>query len=108
MSVSVSLAIALVIGHLLLGAGAVWLSLGSGVTPFAETVLVLVYVPFVVTGAVVAARHPRNPVGWLLAGVGFGANLGFFVQEYAIRANVAAPGSLPLGPTFAWASFWIW
>lgn len=73
-----------------------------------EALLALVYLPFVIMGALVVSRQPRNGVGWAMLLVGVGANLAFFIQEYAYRAIVAAPGSLPFGPAFAWVSYWIW
>src|SRR5262245_33563830 len=42
-------------------------------------------VAFSGVGALVAARHPRNPVGWIFAGVGLAAGLGWLASSYADR-----------------------
>ena len=61
----------------------------------------------VTVGALVASRRPANPIGWVFCAVG----LGFFVvglsSEYATRALVDAPGSLPGGLAVGWLSSWV-
>lgn len=88
--------------------GATALAIGSGPGRGDEALFALIYMPFVVMGALVIYRQPRNGVGWAMAVVGVGAHFGFFVQEYAYRAVVVAPGSLPFAPLFAWTSYWVW
>ena len=82
--------------------------LAASTTDLSPALLTLIFIPWTLTGAAVVARQPRNPVGWLMAMVGAGSIMAFFVEQYAIRATVLAPGSLPLGPLFAWVSHWIW
>ena len=46
-------------------------------------------------GALIAGRHPRNPIGWILAAVGLSSGISFVGSEYAILGLHTAPGSLP-------------
>jgi hypothetical protein len=46
-------------------------------------------------GAVLAARRPRHPVGWLLLGLGASLGLNFLIDGYALYGVLARPGSLP-------------
>jgi len=48
-------------------------------------------------GAVIVARRPRNPVGWLCCAVGLLLGPAFFGQDYAWYALIHNPGSLPGG-----------
>ena len=57
-------------------------------------------------GALIAARHPRNPIGWILAALGLNYAVAFFGSEYAILGLHTAPGSLPAATFFAWFQFW--
>ncbi len=58
-------------------------------------------------GALVTSRVPDNCVGWLFCAVGFGLVLSIFTQDYAIRALVSAPGTLPAGEVMAWLGSWL-
>jgi hypothetical protein len=57
-------------------------------------------------GAVVAARRPANPIGWLLAVCGVALALGGSGQVYAIYGLFASPGSLPAPEFAAWCFAW--
>ena len=59
-------------------------------------------------GALVAARHPRNPIGWISCIVPLSTALVLLTDEYAIYAVLAQPGSLPGGRIVAWLGEWIW
>ena len=37
---------------------------------------------FSIVGALVASRHPRNPIGWLLSGIGFLSSLNLLALGY--------------------------
>ena len=85
------------------------LNLSHPGTPFYEpwldnTLGALSYAP---VGALVASRHPANPVGWLVCLYGFVISLSYFCAEYAIYALMAEPGSLPAGEAAAWVLSWI-
>ena len=62
---------------------------------------------FATVGAVVAARHPRNAVGWLCLAVGFLGSVNAVAVPYAEYALVTQPGSLPGSLVMAWLSLWL-
>jgi hypothetical protein len=62
---------------------------------------------FAVVGALVAARQPRNSVGWLLLAVAVCMTLRLVGEGYAIYVLITAPGSLPGGVYAAWTQ-WSW
>src|SRR5918995_5195461 len=67
----------------------------------------LLLVPgFGVVGLVLAVRRPGHAIGWLFVGMGLVAAVHAFAVEYAIRALVTAPGSLPAAPWLAWLAYW--
>lgn len=74
----------------------------------AALAIMVALLSFPVTGFLLAARLPRNPIGWLFLLVGLGFFGAFGLEEYAVRALVTEPGSLPLGIWAAWVSSWIW
>jgi hypothetical protein len=59
-------------------------------------------------GALIVARHPRHPIGWLLLVAGLTQSLVNFASLYATYALQTRPGSLPGGPFMAWLSVWMW
>lgn len=74
--------------------------------PFLEVagsavLLPLALLPLAVVGALVAARVPRNPVGWLTASAGLAFELNFTALIYAWNALVVSPGTLPGGAVAA-------
>lgn len=58
-------------------------------------------------GCLVAARRPRNPVGWLLALYGLGFELTVFGETLAAAVYLAGR-DLPGAGIAAWAIAWIW
>ena len=64
----------------------------------------LVLIGFIALGLLVVYRRPRNPVGWIIAGVGVAAVVAGFAESYAVYALFTEPGSLPGGRTMAWLS----
>jgi hypothetical protein len=58
-------------------------------------------------GALIAARRPANPVGWLLCLWGVALSVGHFGAQYAIYTLLARPDSLPAGEALAWIASWI-
>ncbi len=61
-----------------------------------------------VIGAVISARQPRNPVGWLILGHAFCFSLGEFGRQYTIYGVRTAPGSLPAAEVMVWPTYWVW
>ncbi|MBA3737704.1 MAG: hypothetical protein H0W97_03980, partial [Actinobacteria bacterium] len=58
-------------------------------------------------GALIASRQNRNPIGWALGWIGLGLALDLLASNYAARALVVAPGSLPFGTFAAWLQGWV-
>jgi hypothetical protein len=69
-----------------------------------NTLGTLCYAP---VGALIAARRPANPVGWLLLLWGVALGIGHFSSQYAVYTFLAQPRSLPAGEAMAWISSWI-
>jgi len=67
----------------------------------------LIGVSYAPVGALIAARRPENPVGWLLCLMGVAFSFAHFISEYAIYTLLAQPNSLPAGEALAWISSWI-
>jgi signal transduction histidine kinase len=68
-------------------------------------------VPFLavaVVGAFVAARKPRNGIGWMLCALGLSLALYFTGDGYAAGALVDRPGSLTFGEVVAASAGWTW
>jgi signal transduction histidine kinase len=57
-------------------------------------------------GAIIVSRLPRNPIGWILCGVGLVYQLRHFTLAYADYA-LATDLGLPWGEYLAWFSTWI-
>jgi hypothetical protein len=64
-------------------------------------------ISYVPVGALIAARRPANPVGWLLCLWGVALSIGHFSAQYAIYALLAQPRALPAGEAMAWIASWI-
>jgi signal transduction histidine kinase len=83
--------------------------LSHGVEPpdWFSTAILIGMTGFATVGALIASRHPRNPIGWLFSAIAFGVVLLGFRETYVVYALFASPGSLP-GATFvAWLGSWI-
>ena len=57
----------------------------------------LVLLVFATVGALIASRHPQNPIGWIFCTSTLLSALGVFLLEYAVYALITVPGSLPAG-----------
>jgi hypothetical protein len=71
-----------------------------------ELALVPMSLTFATVGALIAARHPRNPIGWLCGAFGLVVAVTHTGNQYAQYALVTAPGSLPGGDWAAWLAVW--
>ncbi|MBA3628615.1 MAG: hypothetical protein H0W55_02910 [Actinobacteria bacterium] len=58
-------------------------------------------------GVLVASRRTGNAIGWLFSALGLGLVLSVLFQDYAIRALVLSPNSLPAGELSAWFGSWL-
>jgi hypothetical protein len=66
----------------------------------------IVLVLFPVVGALIASRHPRNPIGWIFCGTSFVLTGAFFANEYARYALTVRHGSLIGAKVMAWLASW--
>jgi signal transduction histidine kinase len=64
-------------------------------------------VAFAAVGGLVVVRRPANRVGWLLSAAGLALGLLGSAEEYARRALLVAPGSLPGGQIAAYIMMWL-
>ncbi len=97
----------LTIGLLVLAVVLGLLSHGVESPDWFSTAILIGMTGFATVGALIASRHPRNPIGWLFSAIAFGVVLLGFRETYVVYALFASPGSLP-GATFvAWLGSWI-
>jgi hypothetical protein len=68
----------------------------------------LLAISFPLVGAVVAARRPHNPLGWIFCAIGIWYGLTVLGEAYAIYTLRTAPGSLPGGGLMSWLGNWAW
>jgi two-component system, NarL family, sensor kinase len=68
----------------------------------------LPFLVFVGLGVLIAARRPKNPIGWMFTAIGSLVLFAGLASEYALYALHTNPGSLPAGAIMAWASTWSW
>jgi hypothetical protein len=64
------------------------------------------FVAYAIVGALIAARHPRNAVGWLFCAVGVMSPVTGFLWAYALYSVEwsALPGETAAAWAFAWSS----
>ena len=62
-----------------------------------------------VVGALLASRHPRNPIGWLFCATGLLSALNMLSAGYALYNRLAmTTGALPGAVIARWFTFWVW
>jgi hypothetical protein len=63
-------------------------------TAASQIISLVVYLPYALVGGLLAIRRPRNPIGWLLIGIGWGLLFGFQptpATAESLRSGAAAP-----------------
>jgi hypothetical protein len=80
-------------------------SIGS---PVVDGVFAVLFLSFATVGALVSARQPRNPIGWLFLGGGLAAALEEPLLGYSTYALVTEPGSLPGAAAAALVADAVW
>src|SRR5438552_16387090 len=76
-------------------------------TAASQIIALLVYLPYALVGALLAIRRPRNLIGWLLMGIGWGLLFGF--QSAPATANSLRSGTAaPLVMAIVWVKSWSW
>ncbi len=69
----------------------------------------LLTITYCVVGALVASRHPRNPIGWMFCATGFLSALNMLSSGYALYSELALMNESLPGAMFArWLTIWIW
>jgi signal transduction histidine kinase len=69
-----------------------------------QTVTPFITIGFAVLGALVASRHPRNPIGWIFLTVG----LLYTLTALAAAMFVYGPTSSPIYNWAYWFGSWLW
>lgn len=105
----VSFSVAIAIIGLLLGISGVLASDGE-FSLFSHLFFFPIFaVTYGVFGALVAARHPRHPIGWLMCAVAFFTGLMLFSAGYRLYDRYMLPdASLPASDFVEWLSVWTW
>ncbi len=65
------------------------------------------FLVFPLVGALIAARRPRNPIGWILLADGLLFMLSGMLDYYGVY-GVAVPGSVPFPMGIAAINSWLW
>jgi signal transduction histidine kinase len=69
----------------------------------------LITLSFSSVGALIASRHPRNPIGWILCATGFLSALDLLALGYGLYGRtVMTSHSLPGRGLATWLDSWIW
>ena len=63
---------------------------------------------FVATGALIALRQPRHPVGWCFILLGLFGDLFLAFANYGLYGTLTTPGGLPAAEVAVWISHWFW
>jgi hypothetical protein len=66
------------------------------------------YLAATAVGAILAARRPRNPIGWLVLALGISLIVYPFAAMYTATGLFVAPGRLPWVRQVAWVGNWVW
>jgi hypothetical protein len=80
----------------------------GGGGPAALVAFSITLLTFAVVGALIASRHPRNAVGWILVGIGFSWALDSTLEGYAVYGLKTHPGSLPAAAYANAFDDWLW
>jgi signal transduction histidine kinase len=73
---------------------------------FYVPVYIFLTLSFVLVGAFIVSRQPRNTIGWLLIAIPLMGEVAFFMGDYATYSLVTRPGSLPAPLLAAWIDRW--
>jgi signal transduction histidine kinase len=79
---------------------------GQGVTFSHQFFTPPLTITYCAVGALVASRHPRNPIGWMFCAIGFLSAFNMLAAGYALYSELVIP--LPGAALARWFSMWIW
>jgi hypothetical protein len=71
-----------------------------------DVLFTLAFVAYAAIGALIAARHPRNPVGWLFCAGGVVLPANGLLWAYAMYGLVGTSSGLPAQEAAAWLFAW--
>jgi signal transduction histidine kinase len=74
---------------------------------FLYSLLSVFVIAVAAVGALIVSRHPSNLIGWLFCWMALSLACSIALSQYAARALVFAPGSLPAGAFAAWLQNWL-
>jgi hypothetical protein len=77
------------------------------ISSFASWIALLIYLPYACVGGLLAIQRPRNPIGWLLIGIGW-ALLSGFQSVPATSESLQGATAPPLVMLVAWQKGWSW
>ena len=80
----------------------------GGGGPAALAAFSIALLTFAVVGALIASRHPRNAVGWILLAIGCSWALDSTFEGYAVYGLKTHPGSLPAAAYANAFDDWLW
>jgi hypothetical protein len=83
------------------------LSIAAGQASAPDLIFGPVLIALAVVGALVAARQPRNAIGWLFLGAAMMLAVSDLADGYALLA-LSDGSSMPIGVAAAWLSSWLW
>ena len=77
-------------------------------TSTSEQISTMAFFLFPMVGAILLARHPRNPVGYLVTIMGMSVLTAAMMFEYSMMGYRAGPNGLPLSGEAGWLSLQLW
>jgi len=98
--------VALVVQLVLLVLDRAHLSADQG-DQFLYSLLSVFVIAVAAVGALIVSRHPSNVIGWAFSWMALSLACSVALSQYAARALVFAPGSLPAGVFAAWLQNWL-
>ncbi|MBW3615599.1 MAG: GAF domain-containing sensor histidine kinase [Actinobacteria bacterium] len=78
-----------------------------GADQFFDPVLPAMAIAFPLVGAMIAARRPRQPIGWICCAPLVVA-IAFFAEQYAVHSVFASTNRLPGDQWMGWLGAWVW
>jgi len=88
--------------------GASFLAIQNGNTGVVTAPFVVAFTAFMLVGALIVARRPGNPLGWVFSAAGLLTATGLLAQEYAEYSYLTKPGLLPGRIVAVWYTSWYW
>ena len=78
---------------------------GGGSAAF---IFLVPFIPFPLVGALIASRHPKNPIGWICLAVGLLWMLSIFTGEYGVYGLMVRPDSVLFPAAIGSLTEWLW